>query len=590
VTGIQKRRLDALQKLALRLAGESSGGGGVADALELLMAASSARAGAAFGVHPSPDPLADRGLGQDPVRSAQLQRVLSTLARRVIAGRRKLFAPDVRSVDGDDPGEFVAGELVAAGFNAVLAVPVEHRRRILGVLVLLFEDGRALDDETESFVNTAAHMLALALERDRRHEEDQAQRDEFAEAGRLASLGVLTASVAHELRGPAGALTLQLEEQRRWLEQFELLIGPADGTLRAAVGELAELTFDIETAVSRVRGTIDQLTRLSRRDSSPENLDLGAVVRDSLSVARGYLERRGISLSEQLEPCFTKGRRDNLGQVVLNLLFNAAEACEGSPRRTIGIRTLEDGEQVVLVVEDSGPGIAQNAMRDMFNALYSTKNRHAVGLGLKVASDVVTAHGGHIEVINRAEGGASFRVVLPKVENDSGVHAVSVPREAPGRPEVVRALRHVLVVDDDAVFSRAVRRALKPHDVRSASTASEAEIVLLNPDYLPDLVICNVFLPGANGNALHARIAERRPEVARRFVFVTGGVLGKNEADYLKNSGCVTMPKPLDPEMLLDGLDWGSPDSARSNSVRTLSAPSFQVAVPESSSPPTLRR
>jgi signal transduction histidine kinase/CheY-like chemotaxis protein len=589
VTAIQKRRLEALQKLALRLAGESSGGV-VADALELLIAASSARAGAAFGVQPSPDPLADRGLGPDPVRSAQLERVLSTLARRVIASRRKLLAPDVRSVDGDDPGEFVAGELVAAGFKAVLAVPVEHRRRVLGVLVLLFEDGRAFDDETESFVDAAAHMLALALERDRRHEEDQAQHDEFAETGRLANLGVLTASVAHELRGPAGALTLQLEEQRRWLEQFELLVGPADGTLRAAVGELAELTFDIETAVSRLRGTIDQLTRLSRRDSSPENLDLGAVVRDSLAVARGYLERRGISLSEQLEPCFTKGRRDNLGQVVLNLLFNAAEACEGSPRRAIDVRTLEEGEQVVLVVEDSGPGIAKNAMRDMFTALYSTKNRHAVGLGLKVASDVVSAHGGHIEVINRLEGGACFRVVLPKVENDSGVHAVSLPRAALDRPGLVRAPRRILVVDDDAVFSRAVRRALRPHDVKSASTASEAEIVLLDPDYLPDLVICNVFLPGANGNVLHARIAERRPEIARRFVFVTAGVLGKGEADYLKNSGCVTMPKPLDPELLLEGLDWEDPDSARPNSVRTLSAPSFQVALPESSSPPTLRR
>jgi DNA-binding NarL/FixJ family response regulator len=181
-------------------------------------------------------------------------------------------------------------------------------------------------------------------------------------------------------------------------------------------------------------------------------------------------------------------------------------------------------------------------------------------------------------------------VVLPKVENESGVHAVSHSRRASERAGLVRVPRYVLVVDDDPVFSRAVRRALRPHDVKSASTASEAEIILLDPGYLPDLVICNVFLPGANGNALHARIAERRPDVARRFVFVTGGVLGKSEADYLKNSGCVTMPKPLDPEILLEGLDWASPDSARPNSVRTLSAPSFQVAVPESSSPPTLRR
>jgi signal transduction histidine kinase/ActR/RegA family two-component response regulator len=588
VTVLRQRRLDALQKLALRLAGES-GGGVVADALELTLAASSARAGAAFGTNSSPNPLADRGLGQDPIRSARLEHVMATLARRVFASRRRLFAPDVRNMDRDEPGEFVAGELVASGFKAVLAIPIEHRRRVLGVLVLLFEDGRALDVEAASFVETVAHMLALVLERDRRHEEDQAERDEFAEASRLASLGVLTASVAHELRGPAGALMLQIEEQRRFIEQFELLIGPADNALHAAAAELGELTGDIETAVLRLRATIDQLTTLSRRDSSPENLDLGAVVRDSLSVARGYLERRGISLSEQLEPCFTKGRRDNLAQVVLNLLFNAAEACEGSARRVIGIRTLEEGDQVVLVVDDSGPGVAKNAMRDMFSALYKSKNRHAMGLGLKVSSDVVSAHGGHIEVINRPEGGASFRVVLPKVDIDSGVHPVALPRGVQGRPELVRAPRRVLVVDDDPVFSRAVRRALKPHEVRNASTASEAEIVLLDPEYLPDLVICNVFLPGANGNALHARIAERRPDVARRFVFVSGGLLGKSEADYLKTSGCPTLPKPHDPEMLLEGIEWAGPDSAHPNSVRTLSAPSFP-AVCDSTSPPTLRR
>jgi signal transduction histidine kinase/ActR/RegA family two-component response regulator len=580
VTVLRQRRLEALQKLALRLAGESSGGV-VADALELTLSASAARAGAAFGAHP-PDALADRGLGDDPIRS-RLERVLSTLARRVIGSRRKLVAHDVRRVDGDEPGEFVAGELLAVGIKAVLAVPIEYRRRVLGVLLLLFEDDKSLDAESESFAETVASMLALALEGDRRNEAELMQRDEFAEAGRLASLGVLTASVAHELRGPAGALALQIDEQRRWLEQFELLIDPGDAALQGAAAELVELTHDIETAVGRVKKTIEQLTVLSRRDSAPENLDLGSVARDSLAVARRYLERRGISVTEQLGPCNTFGRRDYLGQVVLNLLFNAAEACEGAARRTIGVRTLEDGEQVLLMVDDSGPGVAKNSIKDLFT-FHSPKGSAASGLGLKICSDVVSAHGGHIEVINRPEGGASFRVVLPRVDSVSGVHAVSPPR----RPGLVRAPRRVLVVDDDPVFSRAVRRALKPHDVRSAATASEAEILLLDPEYVPDLVICNVFLPGANGNALHGRVAERRPEIARRFVFVTSGALGKSEADYLKNSGCPTLSKPLEPEMLLDGIDWVSPESTRSHSLRTLSAPSLRA--PASTSPPTLRR
>ena len=87
--------------------------------------------------------------------------------------------------------------------------------------------------------------------------------------------------------------------------------------------------------------------------------------------------------------------------------------------------------------------------------------------------------------------------------------------------------KQVLVVDDDPVFSRTIRRSLKPHDVKTCAAASEAQALLLDAAYAPDLILCDVFLPGANGNLLHSRVARQRPEIARRFVFVTGGALGK---------------------------------------------------------------
>jgi DNA-binding response OmpR family regulator len=132
--------------------------------------------------------------------------------------------------------------------------------------------------------------------------------------------------------------------------------------------------------------------------------------------------------------------------------------------------------------------------------------------------------------------------------------------------------RRVFVIDDDPVIARALRRGLKPHDVQTASSASEAEIALLDPNYVPDLVVCDVYLPGANGNTLHERIRERRPEVAERFVFVTGGGLGRAEADYLKNSGRPALVKPIEVKSLLALLEpSNAPDSAPPTSVRTLS-------------------
>jgi CheY-like chemotaxis protein len=225
---------------------------------------------------------------------------------------------------------------------------------------------------------------------------------------------------------------------------------------------------------------------------------------------------------------------------------------------------------VALVVEDNGPGVPDSAIPHIFKPFYTTKERGAgTGLGLKICSDVVSAHGGHIEVHQRSGGGASFRVLLPRAREDSGV--LALPVAAPPRAPLVPVRRkHVLVVDDDPVFSRTIRRSLKPHDVKTCAAASEAQALLLDPAYAPDLVLCDVFLPGANGNLLHSRIAKHRPEIARRFVFVTGGALGKDEASYLRASGCTTLFKPVELRSLLELLEDPNPASSPPNTVKTL--------------------
>jgi DNA-binding NarL/FixJ family response regulator len=127
--------------------------------------------------------------------------------------------------------------------------------------------------------------------------------------------------------------------------------------------------------------------------------------------------------------------------------------------------------------------------------------------------------------------------------------------------------------------------------VRTAGAASDAEVALLDPSYIPDVVLCDVFLPGANGDSLHTRISQRRPEVARRFVFVTGGALGKAEAAYLRVSGCPTLFKPVDLASLLELLeDSDLRDSSPPNSVRTLGPASVpSPSSPRTTMPPTTR-
>ena len=564
--GLRLTRLEVIHQLAQRLACESVGGF-FGDCLDALLAGSSAKSAIAFTRDERLELVADRRLDALRRPLAALLRGAEGFAERALSTRKPAKSADLRK---DRDGVDDAGEFLALGASCVLALPVLDMRSPVAALVLLFADPADVDAETISFGTTVANLAALRAQRERRAEV-KLSTEQQEEAAHMVSLGLLTATVAHELRGPAGALILQQEELKRLVEQLDILDGGADTAVGEAVAELTELSTDIGTAVARVRDTVEQLSMVSRRELAPEHVDLGGVVEESLSVVKPHLERRGITLSKSYDPaCYTIARRDNLAQVVLNLTLNAMDACQDSAQPEIAVRVLEADEHVALVVEDNGPGVSQSAIPHIFKPFYTTKERGAgTGLGLKICSDVVSAHGGHIEVHERRGGGASFRVLLPRAREDSGVLALQVP--VPVRAPLAPARRkQILVVDDDPVFSRTIRRSLKPHEVKTCGAASEAQGLLLDPTYSPDLVLCDVFLPGANGHTLHARVAKLRPEIAQRFVFVTGGALGKDEAEYLRSSGCSTLFKPVELKSLLELLEDPSPESTRPNTVKTL--------------------
>lgn len=537
------------------------------ECLDALLEGTPARSGIAFAMDERLELVADRKLDGVSRPLAALLRGASTFAERCLATRKPSKSPDLRL---DRDGVDDAGEFLALGATCVLAVPVMDMRTPVGALVLLFADRSDVDAETTSFAASIASLAALRAQRDRRSEA-KLSTEQQEEAAHMVSLGLLTATVAHELRGPAGALLLQQEELKRLVEQLDVLGGGADTATGEAVAELMELSTDIGTAVSRVRDTVEQLSMVSRREISPEHVELSEVVDESLSVVKPHFERRGITLSKSYDPnCFTVARRDNLAQVVLNLTLNAMDACQHASHPEVVVRVLESGEHVALVVEDNGPGVPAQAIPNIFKPFFTTKQRGAgTGLGLKICSDVVIAHGGHIEVHERTGGGASFRVLLPRAREDSGVLALPV-HTAPRVVPTSARRKQVLVVDDDPVFSRTIRRSLKPHEVRTCAAASEAQALLLDPSYAPDLVLCDVFLPGANGNLLHSRVSKHRPEIARRFVFVTGGALGKDEASYLRNSGCSTLFKPVELKSILELLEDTAPDSGQPNTIKTL--------------------
>jgi signal transduction histidine kinase/ActR/RegA family two-component response regulator len=567
-----EREREALRRLAQVFA-EEARGGLLGEALETVLTTCRLEAGAAFSFDgTSLDLVAERGSSPKsadratPLPSRDLFRdALTAAAKQACDDRKRVTYPDIKRSDLDPE---LRAELAQRGARSLVAQPVRHQREVLGVLVVLSNE--TPDPSWQGFLETVAHVVALAVERDRRVEREVGYRAELAEAGQLASLGLLTATVAHELRGPVQALGIQVAEQQQIVAQLR-----EAGTdwAQPMLAELSELFTDMKAATNQISTVIAQLSSVSRRDTAPEKVELGDVARQSLGIARSELRRRGIELVEDYaKRCYTTGRRDNLVQVLLNLVFNAADACGTveRPDPKIVVRTRVDGPRVILSVDDSGPGVPPESVHAIFQPFFTTKQRgQGTGLGLKICSDVVAAHHGHIEVVNLDGGGASFRVILPRL---SVTGMSSGARQAPTLPPPAEQVevKHVFVVDDDELFTRTVKRALKPHEVRTASTASEAEIALLDPVYAPHVVLCDLGLPGMTGDVLHSRINAHRPLIAAHFIFVTGGACSKREADYLRASGCPTLIKPIDMKDIWGALQIFPRATASGEGVATL--------------------
>jgi PAS domain S-box-containing protein len=228
---------------------------------------------------------------------------------------------------------------------------------------------------------------------------------EFAHASRVATLGELTASIAHEVNQPLTSISVNGQASLRWLDREPPDVEEAR-TLAARIVADAQRAGDI---ISRVRSMAAQ--KEPRRDP----VDLGEVITETTEFLRREFHTREIKLdlklAKDLPPVL--GDRTQLQQVVLNLAMNAAQALrdESKDRRVLTIRASEDGDRVRVDVEDLGPGIDEANRAYLFNAFFTTKTE-GLGLGLSICRSIIDQHGGEIGYEHLAKG-PRFAFSLP---------------------------------------------------------------------------------------------------------------------------------------------------------------------------------
>ena len=247
-----------------------------------------------------------------------------------------------------------------------------------------------------------AEAAALLLEHTQLAAELVRAHELLARADRLSALGTLAAGVAHEIRNPLVSVRtfIQLLPERLGDQEFRT-------TFRdLALGE-----------VERICGLINDLLAFARpAPAQVEPTDLNELVGQIVRLLDAEARRRGVVVACMSDPALPLVTVDEaqVKQVLMNVILNAIEACAARGRVEITTRTDESGEEssCVVAVADSGRGIAPEHLEQIFDPFFTTKDAGS-GLGLFVAHEIVTHHGGGITAAPRAEGGTVFTIHFP---------------------------------------------------------------------------------------------------------------------------------------------------------------------------------
>jgi PAS domain S-box-containing protein len=325
------------------------------------------------------------------------------------------------------------------------------------------------------------------------------------QAEKMTAMGSLLAGVAHELNNPLAVV----------IAQTTLL---SDTSTSPAQRSRAEKIYAAADRCGRIVKTFLSMAR--HEDPVRARICLNDAVRAALEVTAYGLRSAGIELDirldSQLPP--VDGDKDQLAQVVSNLVINAQQALVEQKKPRLTLRSWHGDATVYLEVMDNGPGVPKNVRPRIFEAFFTTKPAGAgTGIGLAVCRNIVQLHGGALCVDDNPEGGAVFRLALPAASTSETAQPAATPTRASGEQAL-----SILVVDDEPDVSEVLVDLLELCGHAARATASPDEALAIVRGGGIDLIMSDLRMPGGGGIGLRSAIQEIDPAMAARFIFVTG--------------------------------------------------------------------
>ncbi len=500
---------------------------------------------------------------EDSITRTNLERSEATMSAMLRAQPELIFRLDneLRILDvkpGSDVEESailtkLIGHSVADAFSAMPAVEFAELHKFFARLAECVTKGEAIEERVNApsrsgqqrHMSVSSHPLldgreSVIVVRDETSRTIVEQRLRVAE--RMASVGTLAAGIGHEINNPLAYVSMNVE-----LLKEELGDLPQETRER-----IAGLLAGIADGTSRIQHIIQPLRQMSRIEAR-QHVEVS--LKKSLDAALATTEhqrRHRIKLFLEIEDVpDVLGDPTEVVQVFVNLLVNAVNSME-TPKEhgqhELRVRLFRTDKEVVVEIEDTGIGISKENLGTIFTPFFSTRMREAgTGLGLSIVHSIVTDMSGTIQVHSRVGHGSTFRVAFAPVEITPKVDVV-VPVEPP-KVQAPKRKAQIIVVDDEPMIRQSMARVLAKHEVTCFGSGSEA-LAYLNSHPKPDLVICDVTMPGMSGLELFSMLEASSPDVLDRLVFVTGGAFTAQTEQFLQRPDIRCLYKPVLTEVL----------------------------------------
>jgi signal transduction histidine kinase len=336
--------------------------------------------------------------------------IVSQLAR----GGSPVHVPDLAAHEAyyqADPE--VIRALDFRGIRTVLVVPMVKDKDVIGMINLGRTRMQPFTDKQIELITDFAAQAAIVLEITRREQQYREVQNELAHANRVLTMGQLTASIAHELRQPLGAVLNDGKASLNWLTRHPPEVEEAKLCLEEAIKD-----------VNRASDVIDRIHRLVKKDTlRMEKLDINGAILEVISLIHSEVIKNGVAVGTELAETLPRirGDRVQLQQVILNLLINAIQAMSDleAGKRELHVSTaLIESEGVRIAVRDTGPGLRPQDLERLFVPFYTTKP-NGMGMGLSICRSIIEDHGGRLWATRHAPRGALFQFTIPTTSGGS---------------------------------------------------------------------------------------------------------------------------------------------------------------------------